>query len=138
MASGDEVVALGIDVAKVAGIEPAVFEDFRGGLRAIVVALHDGGTGKRNLPDEVPIFIQLGVHHLGLQPRQRRADGADDVGIRRGAEATAGGLRHAESLQHLEAESLNIAADLSDSAKTANPQDYSSSWAGTEEPCRCG
>ena len=68
------------------------------------------------------VLVQLGIDQLGLQPRQRRADGADDVGLRRRAEAAAGGFRQAVGLQHLEAEGLNVAANLGVEARTAGDE----------------
>ena len=70
-ASGDEVVALGVGVGKVAGVEPAVAQHLGGGLGAVVVALHHGGAGDGDLADEVSVLVQLGIDELGLEAGQR-------------------------------------------------------------------
>ena len=48
-AIGDEEIVIGVEIADVAGVEPAVFgEDFARGFRTLVIALHDAGAFGEN------------------------------------------------------------------------------------------
>ena len=68
------------------------------------------------------VLVEFGIDQLGLEARQRRADGADDVGFRRGGEAAAGGFGESVGLQHGEAEGLDVAADLGVEARASGAE----------------
>ena len=73
-------------------------------------------------PTRCPFSSSLGSTSLAWRPGSGRADGADDVGFRRGAEAAAGGFGESVGLQHGEAEGLNVAADLGVEARAAGAE----------------
>ena len=66
LAACQEQIAILIDIAEIAGLEPAVCQRFRGLLRHVVVALHDAGT----------LYPDLLVHDLCLAVRHQPADRA--------------------------------------------------------------
>jgi hypothetical protein len=78
-ASADEVVAVGVGVGEVSGVEPAVAKHRGGGLGTVVVALHDGGAAKCDFADEMAVLVEFGIDQFGFEARQGRADGSDDV-----------------------------------------------------------
>ena len=80
------------------------------------------GPRERDFADEVAVLVEFGIDQFGLEARQGRADGADDVGFRRGAEAAAGGFGESVGLQHGEAEGLNVAADLGIEARASGDE----------------
>ena len=51
--AGDEEIAAGIEVAEVAGVQPAVFDRFGGGVGTIPVALHDDGAADQDFAQRV-------------------------------------------------------------------------------------
>src|SRR6266568_1491143 len=110
--SGNEVVALFIRVSEVTGVKPSVFQHFGSRFRTIVVSLHHRRTGQRDFANHVAVFVQFRIHQLGLQPRQRTPNRANHIVVWRRTEAAAGCLRHAERLQHLKAECVDVAANL--------------------------
>ncbi|AKZ55655.1 hypothetical protein SAM23877_2606 [Streptomyces ambofaciens ATCC 23877] len=104
LAVGDAQVAVGRELADVAGVEPAVALQHLGGLLGqLVVALHDAGAAQQDL-------AVVRDAHLGAG--QRLADRAGAVGLAGIDEGRGGGLGEAVPLQDVDAGAGEEEADL--------------------------
>src|SRR4051812_32325212 len=116
LASGDEEVALGVEVAEVAGAQPSVFDDFSGSVGPVPITLHDNGPAQPDLSDGLPVgtglHFHLRVRDLHVEARNRAADRADKASPRRAYGAGAAAFGKSVGLDDVESEGLKVAADL--------------------------
>src|SRR5690349_15926033 len=102
----DKVEAVGVHVAEIAGVQPAVAYRLRGGLGPPEIALHDVVPADENLPHVLAPGRQRligGVTHPHRDPPHRLADGQHPPVAGPVERARAGRLGHAVTLEHLDA-----------------------------------
>src|SRR5215469_4810871 len=121
-APGNEQISMGIEVAKVPGEQPAIVQNLAGRVRAIPVPFHDNGSTNGDFPKNRTVLLRWGVHDAGFHTTERFSDRADDVVGRWGRECAAGGFGQAIGLQNVNAQSIEIAADLRVPARAAGDQ----------------
>src|SRR5215210_4318047 len=103
LAAGDREVAVLVELAEVAGVQPAVLERLARGLLVLVVALED----VRPPDQDLAVVGDPDLASLECSP-----DLAELEGIRAGDGGRRGGLGHAPALEHEHADGVEEAQDL--------------------------
>ena len=123
LATGDKQIAAGVEIAEIAGMQPAIFEYGGGGVRPVPVALHHDRALDGNFADGgSAIFAGLGIDNLSFHAGQRRSDGTDDVVMGQCGEGCAGGFGQTVGLQDVDAEGVEVVSDLRIEARAAGDQ----------------
>src|SRR6202049_3057722 len=103
LAPGDREVAVLVDRAEVARVQPSILDRAEALVRAVVVALEDLRAFDKDLSR---------LSDPQLDPRKRSADGAEAMVLERGDGRGRGGLGHAVSLEHGYAAGVKELEDL--------------------------
>ena len=83
-ASGDEQVPAGIEVAEIAGMQPAIFNRVGGGVGPVPVAFHHDGAANQDFADRLArLFGGLRIENFRLDGWQRWPHRANDDVTRR-------------------------------------------------------
>ena len=120
---GDEKIAAGIEIAEVAGVEPAVAKHLRRGLRAIPVSLHHDGAANRNFARwRRAVLHRFRVHNSCFDTGQRWSDRAKYNFPRGIEECAAAGFRKAVGVENVDAKRVKVAGDGRIKSRTSGHQ----------------
>src|SRR5882724_11706420 len=93
LATGDKQIAARVEVAEIAGMEPAILENSGGGIRSVPIALHHNGALDGNFTDSGSAILPgLWIDNLSFHTGQGRSDRTDHVVMGQGGESGASGF----------------------------------------------
>ncbi len=121
--SGNEEIAAGIEVAEVAGVEPALAQGFGRGLGPIPISLHHDRAADGNLTCwRRAILHRFRVHDLGFDARKRPPDRTKYYVPRKVDKGAARGFRQAVRVQNVDAKRVKVAGDGGVESRTSGHQ----------------
>src|SRR5581483_6029377 len=119
-APGYEEIAASVEIAEIASVKPAIFQNFGGGVGTVVVALHHDGTANQDFARAVLSVFRFG--NPDLSTRQRLADRTEQVLSGRRQRRSAGSFGKAEGLEDIEAHVFEVASYFGIEARTAGDE----------------
>ena len=121
---GDEQIATVVEIAEVAGEEPALAEGGGVGVRTVVIPLHHDASAQRDLSRKAAVSADVCpiAEEPGFHAGERCAHRAQHVVVGRRGEGAARDFGESVSLQDVEAERVQVARHVQIEARTSGHQ----------------